>query len=92
MLRDQPVPLGEPGPRDFIRLTGFERDRGMKNVDPGTAESLKVVAGESARDLMPLIEQRPVQGKQAEHVDDIRLGDQIDHARRIPSRSGGRCE
>ena len=85
MPRDQAVPFLKPCPGDFMRLPGLERDGGMKNVDPGTAQLPEVAVGESRRILMPSIEQRPVQGQQAKHVDDIRLRDQIDGTRRIPS-------
>ena len=48
-----------------------QSDGRMKNVDPGAADFLKIHVSESAGRVEPLIEEAPIQGKQAKHVDDI---------------------
>ena len=83
MPSDKPIPFLKPRPGDVIRLAGLERDCRMENVDPGAAQLPKIAVGESSRLFLPLIEQRPVQGQQADHVNDICLGDKIDGACRI---------
>ena len=51
----------------------------------GAAQLQKIDFGECAWNLLPLIEKRPLQGRQAEHVDNIRLRNEIDGAGRIPA-------
>ena len=84
---DEAVPFGEPGTSDVVGRALFERDRGMKDVDTGAAQLREIAVSESGGRLVPSIEQRPVQSEQAQHVDDIRLLDQIDRARGIWARS-----
>jgi uncharacterized protein (TIGR03437 family) len=71
MPRDEPIPFLEPRPCGVVQLAAPKSDGRVENVDPGAAYLAEIGVSESVRVVMPLIEQRPVQGKQAEHVDDI---------------------
>ncbi len=73
---DEAVPFVEPVQRLFVRSGGFESYGWVKYVNAGAAQFLEVGFGESAGDLLPAIEQAPVQREQAEHVDDIGLRDE----------------
>jgi len=83
MLVDKSVPVREPLQGDGVRLAGLKRHCRVEYVDPGVAQLLKVVFSESTWGSMPLIEQRPVQGQQAQHVDNVRLSDQVDGPSRV---------
>src|ERR1039457_5437719 len=75
MPRHEPIPFLEQRPGGIVQLAGSKSDGRVENVDPGASYLPKINVRESVRGLMPSSEQRPVQSKQAEHVDDIRPGD-----------------
>jgi hypothetical protein len=82
---DKSVPFLEPPQGYAVRPGRLERDRRMENVNPGAPQLQKIPGSKCRWDLLPSIEQRPVQSKQAEHIDDVRIRDQIDS----PPGTGG---
>ena len=88
----KPIPFVEPHTGDVIRRANLESDGRVEYVNAGAAQLLKVGAGECRRYLKPPVKQRPVQSKEAEHVDYVRLGDEIDGASRKLVRRGSRSE
>ena len=57
------------------------RHRRMKDIDAGVSQLAGVGFAERIPSALPAIEQRPVERKQPEHVNHIRLGDKISGAR-----------
>jgi RimJ/RimL family protein N-acetyltransferase len=87
VLIDEPVPLGEPRLRDRVGPGVFERDRRMEYVDPGVLQLAEIGFAEVSRSALPMVEKRPVKREQAEHVDHVRLRNQVDCAGRIIRRA-----
>src|SRR6185295_9047917 len=73
-------PTGDPieDRRVGVRLVGL--DGGMEDVHPRTLQPLEIAGAKAAGLALPGVELRPVEGEEAEHVDDGRPPDQLDGA------------
>lgn len=77
MRGDKAVPLVEPASCESVRIGPVESHGGMKHVYSGAAQLPEIRGAEVARNGLPPGEQRPIQRKQTEHVNDVGLQNQV---------------